>query len=115
MKLIDWKDCALMTYTELILGFCNVLMLICRRTSGPMRRAKGGWTPEEDETLRRAVEKYKGKRWKKIAEFFPERTQVQCLHRWQKVLNPELVKGPWTQEVLLSFSCSETFFGFHFT
>jgi len=49
------------------------------------------------------------------AEFFPERTQVQCLHRWQKVLNPELVKGPWTQEVLLSFSCSETFFGFHFT
>jgi len=47
MKLIDWKDCALMTYTELILGFCNVLMLICRRTSGPMRRAKGGWTPEE--------------------------------------------------------------------
>ncbi|AED90458.1 myb domain protein 3r-5 [Arabidopsis thaliana] len=69
-----------------------------RRTSGPMRRAKGGWTPEEDETLRRAVEKYKGKRWKKIAEFFPERTEVQCLHRWQKVLNPELVKGPWTQE-----------------
>ncbi|EOA20337.1 hypothetical protein CARUB_v10000643mg [Capsella rubella] len=69
-----------------------------RRTSGPMRRAKGGWTPEEDETLRRAVEKYKGKRWKKIAEFFPDRTEVQCLHRWQKVLNPELVKGPWTQE-----------------
>jgi hypothetical protein len=23
---------------------------------------------------------------------------VQCLHRWQKVLNPELVKGPWTKE-----------------
>ncbi|KAL1210901.1 Transcription factor MYB3R-5 [Cardamine amara subsp. amara] len=69
-----------------------------RRTSGPMRRAKGGWTPEEDETLRRAVEKYKGKRWKKIAEYFPDRTEVQCLHRWQKVLNPELVKGPWTIE-----------------
>ncbi|ESQ40149.1 hypothetical protein EUTSA_v10013211mg [Eutrema salsugineum] len=69
-----------------------------RRTSGPMRRAKGGWTPGEDETLRQAVEKYKGKRWKKIAEFFPDRTEVQCLHRWQKVLNPELVKGPWTQE-----------------
>ncbi|KAJ8449291.1 hypothetical protein Cgig2_002423 [Carnegiea gigantea] len=26
------------------------------------------------------------------------RTDVQCLHRWQKVLNPELVKGPWTKE-----------------
>nr|ADB84641.1 Myb transcription factor [Oryza sativa Japonica Group]CAD22534.1 transcription factor myb [Oryza sativa] len=32
------------------------------------------------------------------AECFPYRTEVQCLHRWQKVLNPELIKGPWTQE-----------------
>ncbi|GJM88788.1 hypothetical protein PR202_ga05353 [Eleusine coracana subsp. coracana] len=32
------------------------------------------------------------------AEFIPDRTEVQCLHRWQKVLNPELVKGSWTQE-----------------
>ncbi|XP_042427752.1 transcription factor MYB3R-3-like isoform X1 [Zingiber officinale] len=69
-----------------------------RRASGPMRRAKGGWTAQEDETLRRAVEAYKGRCWKKIADFFPNRTEVQCLHRWQKVLNPELIKGPWTQE-----------------
>ncbi|KAH9606428.1 hypothetical protein KSS87_015071 [Heliosperma pusillum] len=69
-----------------------------RRISGPIRRAKGGWTPEEDETLRNAVTAFKGKSWKKIAEFFPDRSEVQCLHRWQKVLNPELVKGPWTQE-----------------
>ncbi|XVF76637.1 hypothetical protein PTKIN_Ptkin13bG0282500 [Pterospermum kingtungense] len=69
-----------------------------RRTSGPIRRAKGGWTPEEDETLRNAVAAFKGKSWKKIAEFFPDRSEVQCLHRWQKVLNPDLVKGPWTQE-----------------
>ncbi|CAH2074475.1 unnamed protein product [Thlaspi arvense] len=69
-----------------------------RRTSGPMRRAKGGWTPQEDETLRQAVDKYKGKRWKKVAEFFTDRTEVQCLHRWQKVINPALLKGPWTRE-----------------
>ncbi|XP_009607347.1 transcription factor MYB3R-3-like isoform X2 [Nicotiana tomentosiformis] len=69
-----------------------------RRTTGPIRRAKGGWTPEEDDTLRRAVAVYRGKCWKKIAEFFPDRSEVQCLHRWQKVLNPDLVKGPWTQE-----------------
>ncbi|KAG1355117.1 putative chromosome transmission fidelity protein 8 [Cocos nucifera] len=31
-------------------------------------------------------------------ELFPDRTDVQCLHRWQKVLNPELVKGTWTKE-----------------
>ncbi|RWR76736.1 myb-related protein B [Cinnamomum micranthum f. kanehirae] len=69
-----------------------------RRTTGPIRRAKGGWTQEEDEKLGDAVKLFKGKCWKKIAESFPDRSEVQCLHRWQKVLNPELVKGPWTQE-----------------
>ncbi|KAI4318985.1 hypothetical protein MLD38_032637 [Melastoma candidum] len=69
-----------------------------RRTTGPIRRAKGGWTPEEDETLRSAVAAHNGKSWKRIAEYFPDRTEVQCLHRWQKVLNPDLVKGPWIQE-----------------
>ncbi|CAK9879474.1 unnamed protein product [Sphagnum jensenii] len=68
------------------------------RTGGPTRRSsKGGWTPEEDEVLRRAVQWHKGKNWKKIAEFFSDRTDVQCLHRWQKVLNPDLVKGAWTK------------------
>ncbi|PKA64733.1 Myb-related protein 3R-1 [Apostasia shenzhenica] len=69
------------------------------RTTGPKRRStKGQWTPEEDEILRKAVERYKGKNWKRIAESFPGRTDVQCLHRWQKVLNPSLVKGPWSKE-----------------
>ncbi|KAG8045758.1 hypothetical protein GUJ93_ZPchr0008g13146 [Zizania palustris] len=69
------------------------------RTTGPTRRStKGNWTPEEDAILSRAVQTYKGKNWKKIAECFPDRTDVQCLHRWQKVLNPELVKGPWSKE-----------------
>lgn len=69
------------------------------RTSGPTRRStKGQWTAEEDEILRKAVQRFKGKNWKKIAECFKDRTDVQCLHRWQKVLNPELVKGPWSKE-----------------
>ncbi|KAF5461597.1 hypothetical protein F2P56_017677 [Juglans regia] len=69
------------------------------RTTGPTRRStKGQWAPEEDEILRKAVQRFKGKNWKKIAECFKERTDVQCLHRWQKVLNPELVKGPWSKE-----------------
>jgi hypothetical protein len=53
----------------------------------------------QDETLRSAVTKYEGKSWKKIASCLPGRTDVQCLHRWQKVLKPGLVKGPWTAEV----------------
>uniref|UniRef100_A0A452Y791 Uncharacterized protein n=1 Tax=Aegilops tauschii subsp. strangulata TaxID=200361 RepID=A0A452Y791_AEGTS len=40
----------------------------------------------------------KTKRSTVFAECFPDRTDVQCLHRWQKVLNPELVKGPWSKE-----------------
>ena len=55
-------------------------------------------TSRKDETLRKAVLLHKGKNWKKIAEHVKDRTDVQCLHRWQKVLNPELVKGPWTKE-----------------
>ncbi|KAJ6697972.1 MYB PROTEIN-RELATED [Salix purpurea] len=73
--------------------------LLHGRTSGPSRRStKGQWTAEEDEILRKAVQRFKGKNWKKIAECFKDRTDVQCLHRWQKVLNPELVKGPWSKE-----------------
>ncbi|KAL0872726.1 hypothetical protein Bca101_022431 [Brassica carinata] len=69
------------------------------RMSGPARRStKGQWTPEEDEVLCKAVERFQGKNWKKIAECVKDRTDVQCLHRWQKVLNPELVKGPWSKE-----------------
>ncbi|AES58844.1 myb transcription factor [Medicago truncatula] len=30
------------------------------------------------------------------------RTDVQCLHRWQKVLNPDLIKGPWSEQVAKS-------------
>lgn len=68
-------------------------------TGGPTRRSsKGGWTLEEDEILRRAVQCFNGKNWKRIAQYFPGRTDVQCLHRWQKVINPNLIKGPWTKE-----------------
>eukprot|EP00009_Paramoeba_aestuarina_P014513 CAMPEP_0201538064 /NCGR_PEP_ID=MMETSP0161_2-20130828/66520_1 /ASSEMBLY_ACC=CAM_ASM_000251 /TAXON_ID=180227 /ORGANISM="Neoparamoeba aestuarina, Strain SoJaBio B1-5/56/2" /LENGTH=91 /DNA_ID=CAMNT_0047944707 /DNA_START=38 /DNA_END=310 /DNA_ORIENTATION=+ len=62
------------------------------------RTARGNWTPEEDQVLREAVAKHNGKNWKKIAEHLDGREDTQCLHRWQKVLNPKLVKGPWTKE-----------------
>lgn len=56
---------------------------------------KRWWTPEEDEKLRHLVDEFGARNWKRIAGFFEERTDVQCLHRWQKVLNPKLIKGPW--------------------
>jgi len=60
------------------------------------RASSGKWTAEEDASLRQAVNANAGKSWKKIAVHLPGRTDVQCLHRWQKVLKPGLVKGPWT-------------------
>ena len=62
------------------------------------RASMGKWTEEEDELLRIAVKEFGGKNWKKIAVRLEGRTDVQCLHRWQKVLRPGLVKGPWTPE-----------------
>lgn len=59
---------------------------------------RGNWTTEEDEMLRQAVELFSGRNWKKIASMVKDRTDVQCLHRWQKVLRPGLIKGPWSAE-----------------
>lgn len=59
---------------------------------------KGKWSNHEDNLLRQAVQLNGGRNWKKIAACLPGRTDVQCLHRWQKVLRPGLIKGPWTAE-----------------
>ena len=45
-----------------------------------------------------AVDEHGAKNWKLISTRLPNRTEVQCLHRWQKVLKPTLVKGPWTSD-----------------
>ncbi|KAL6569482.1 hypothetical protein OROMI_013996 [Orobanche minor] len=67
--------------------------------TGRVRRSsKGNWAEEEDVVLQDAVQRYGGKSWKKVAKCLPGRTDTQCLHRWQKVLNPDLVKGPWSKE-----------------
>jgi len=60
--------------------------------------SRGKWTEEEDNILRNAVKEHSGRNWKKISHLLEGRTDVQCLHRWQKVLRPGLVKGPWTTE-----------------
>lgn len=67
-------------------------------TDSDESRVRGKWTQEEDDVLREAVLSHGGKNWKKISESLSGRTDVQCLHRWQKVLRPGLIKGPWTKE-----------------
>ncbi|MEE6475748.1 hypothetical protein FKM82_010849 [Ascaphus truei] len=67
-------------------------------SKGRRHLGKTRWTREEDEKLKKLVEQNGTEDWKVIASFLPNRTDVQCQHRWQKVLNPELIKGPWTKE-----------------
>ena len=48
--------------------------------------------------MRVAVKEHGEKNWKAIADCVPGRTDSQCLHRWTKVLNPQIKKGLWTKE-----------------
>uniref|UniRef100_A0A1B0BCS5 Myb protein n=1 Tax=Glossina palpalis gambiensis TaxID=67801 RepID=A0A1B0BCS5_9MUSC len=55
------------------------------------------WSKSEDNLLKSLVEQH-GDRWDLIAPHFRERTEPQVQQRWARVLNPELIKGPWTRE-----------------
>ncbi|NXF94930.1 MYBA protein, partial [Eubucco bourcierii] len=67
----------------------KVLKKICNRVK---------WTRDEDERLKKLVEEHGTDDWAFIASHLQNRSDFQCQHRWQKVLNPELIKGPWTKE-----------------
>ncbi|XP_075069700.1 myb-related protein A isoform X2 [Mixophyes fleayi] len=56
------------------------------------------WTKDEDDRLKKLVEQNGTDDWSLVACHFMNRSDIQCQHRWQKVLNPELIKGPWTKE-----------------
>ena len=59
---------------------------------------KGKWSEKEDEQLTKLVKIYNYKNWKSISQHIPGRSAIQCLHRWTKILQPGLVKGPWTAQ-----------------
>nr|XP_046265296.1 transcriptional activator Myb-like isoform X2 [Scatophagus argus] len=60
---------------------------------------KPGWTKEEDEKLLRLVKEFGSNSWSSVSPHFKgQRSQAECQRRWQQIKNPELVKGPWTQE-----------------
>lgn len=70
------------------------------------KKPKTRWSKEEDELLNRLCEQYgpSPKDWKLIATHFvqPPRTEYQCQQRWQKVLNPDLIKGKLLFELFLN-------------
>ncbi|XP_002067304.4 myb protein [Drosophila willistoni] len=55
------------------------------------------WSKSEDVLLKTLVDKH-GERWDIIGPYFKDRLEQQVHQRWAKVLNPELIKGPWTRD-----------------
>ncbi|KDE08842.1 hypothetical protein, variant 1 [Microbotryum lychnidis-dioicae p1A1 Lamole] len=62
---------------------------------------KGKFTPEEDELLLQAVERWGTKKWKEVSSVVRFRTDAQCRERWFNHLDPEVrqnKKKRWTQK-----------------
>ncbi|KAJ6244902.1 myb-like DNA-binding domain containing protein [Anaeramoeba flamelloides] len=56
------------------------------------------WSEKEDLKLVKIVKQYKQKNWSCVASYFETKNSTQCLHRWQKVLNPKVKKGRWNKK-----------------
>ena len=56
------------------------------------------WTPADDQNLLEIVGNSQTPNWKQVAQHFPNKTLHQILARWEKVVNPDLVKGSWTRD-----------------
>ncbi|KAJ1557887.1 hypothetical protein HK096_004793 [Nowakowskiella sp. JEL0078] len=54
------------------------------------------WTEDEDNILKTAVLHEGYGRWTEIAKIIKTRTPDACRKRWEKVLDPTIRKGPWT-------------------
>ncbi|XP_016461325.1 uncharacterized protein LOC107784678 isoform X2 [Nicotiana tabacum] len=78
----------------------------------PTRKRCGKWSADEDKRLKVAVMLFHPKSWrnigqsvpcrapiwKKITQYVPGRTHVQCRERWVNSLDPSLNLDKWTEE-----------------
>jgi hypothetical protein len=55
------------------------------------------WTPAEDTQLTELMSSFPPPSWCALTQTFPGKTTQQIAGRWEKVLNPNLVKGSWTR------------------
>jgi DNA-directed RNA polymerase specialized sigma54-like protein len=57
------------------------------------------WTSEEDKNLLKYISENKAHDWKTIAEKLDtNRNAFQCFRRYQRSLNPNMLKSKWTDE-----------------
>uniref|UniRef100_A0A0E0AC93 Uncharacterized protein n=1 Tax=Oryza glumipatula TaxID=40148 RepID=A0A0E0AC93_9ORYZ len=61
-------------------------------------RIRGPWSPEEDEALRRLVERHGARNWTAIGREIPGRSGKSCRLRWCNQLSPQVERRPFTAE-----------------
>jgi hypothetical protein len=63
------------------------------------RKQKNVWTPEEDQRLKAAVQAHGTDNWPMIATLVGGgRTRSQCSQRWQRGIDPKIIKCNWSRE-----------------
>lgn len=61
-------------------------------------RIKGPWSPEEDDALKKLVQKHGPRNWSLISKHVPGRSGKSCRLRWCNQLSPQVEHRPFTQE-----------------
>lgn len=79
-------------------GECQPLAPTRSRQRHQVNSKNPNWTRQEDEFLCKIKSSNENPKWAEIMHYFPSKTQHQVNERWEKVLNPDLVKGSWTRE-----------------
>ena len=56
------------------------------------------WNKQDDDKLKALVDEHGQKNWDIVAKHMQDRSEQSCVDRWQQVLRPQLIKGPWTED-----------------
>ncbi|KZT12926.1 uncharacterized protein LAESUDRAFT_640535 [Laetiporus sulphureus 93-53] len=87
---VDWTDIAAKLGTRRTPIDC-MRHAVIRRTHV--------WTPESDERLLHAIHMYGVDNWNLVARYVSEdATPPQCQSRYTRSLDPDIKRGPWTEE-----------------
>jgi hypothetical protein len=61
----------------------------------PLKLKIGKWSEDEDEKLKNIVQEKGSKNWKKIAEYFENKSPDQCFYRWNRIIKASV---EWTED-----------------
>lgn len=56
------------------------------------------WSKEEDDLFKSLMKNEPKPDWNELVSYFPGKTAIQIEERWEKVIDPALIKGSWTPE-----------------